>query len=313
MISPKDEYLHEYKKSSDWTETFSINLLDKKNRLFGFADVNYYFQSRQAEFIWALFYNDNIYSHTSQAGFDGAPGHKIHSDKGFKYKVLSPLEKFELSLKSQSIAAGFSISGAYPIYMFPASLSFDNGTGEDRSEIKFWDRYEQRCRVSGALTFTSGAKKGSVKKIDCIGHRKHSWGERYPEKMSMYSWITIQFRDMAMNLTYLELGGIAYSNGFISKRTGNIPITSVELEMLSFSRENSSLLSTEFSYKDAQDDRDLIVSKRIHHFDMPLPRNKKNRFVRFRAFSDFTVIGTNKRGIGMEEHYISADRLRTME
>jgi hypothetical protein len=313
MINPKDEYLHEYRKSTDWIETFSVNLVDKKNKLFGFADVSYFFGTRKTEYLWALFYNEDLYTYKNQVGFDGNLGHKIHSDRGFKYKVVSPLDKFELNLKNSALAAGLTFSGVYPIYMFPASVPQETENGSDGGEIKFWERYEQRCRVSGYISMSGSSKKGSVKKIDCIGHRKHSWGERYPERMSIYSWITIQFRDMAIDLTYMEIGRNAYSNGFISKRTGNIPITSVELELLSFSRENSALLSTEFSYKDAQDDRDLIVSKKLHHFEMPLPKNKKSKFVRFRAFSDFTIIGTNKRGIGMEEHYIAVDKLRHME
>ena len=46
---------------------------------------------------------------------------------------------------------------------------------------------------------------------------------------------------------------------------------------------------------------------------MPLPRGRRARYVRFRAFSEFTVIGTGKKGIGMEEHLISLERLKTLD
>jgi len=42
---------------------------------------------------------------------------------------------------------------------------------------------------------------------------------------------------------------------------------------------------------------------------MPVPKNRNKKFIRFRNFSDFTIVGTNKKGAGMEEHYISIDRL----
>lgn len=312
MISAKDEFLHEFKKSPDWQEIYSVNFVDRKNKIYGFADINYHFHVRRVEFLWALFYNDSLYSYNSHAEFDGLPASRIHADRGFRYKVVSPLEKIELSLKNESVSAGFTVIGAYPVYNFPAHLPSGAG-GQGIPEMKLWERYEQRCRVSGSISVAGWRKKGHAKRVDCIGHRKHSWGERLPERLSCYSWITVQFRDMAMDLTYLEIDRVPYSNGFISRRTGNIPITSVEMELLSLSRESRSLQSTEFSYRDAQDDRDLIVSKRLHSFEMPLPKNKRQRFVRFRAFSEFTVIGTNKKGIGMEEHYISLEKMKNIE
>ncbi len=34
--------------------------------------------------------------------------------------------------------------------------------------------------------------------------RKHSWGERFSDRLQCYSWVTVQFRDMSMDLTYFR-------------------------------------------------------------------------------------------------------------
>ncbi len=311
MVNPRDEYLHEGGKGSDWIETFSINFVDKKSRLYGFADVNYYFQGKKAEFNWALYHNEDLYSYYNQIDFDKSSTNKTITDKRFKYRIITPAERFEMSLRNESLSAEMSLTGVYPVYVFPSSIA-DDPALEGRI-VELWQRYEQRCKLTGGISFTRGPKKGSTKRIECVGLRKHSWGNRYPENMSCCSWITIQFRDMAMDLTYMEIDGIPRSNGFISKRTGNIPIVNVEMELLSFNRENKTLMSTEFSYRDASDDRDLIVSKRLHVMQMPLPRNKRSSFIRIRAFSDFTIIGTNKKGVGMEDHFISIEKLKQLD
>ncbi len=313
MIDPKDELLHEFKKSEDWIERYSVNIVDKKSRIYGFADINFMFHQRKMEFVWALYCNDNLYTYSNLTDLDVRTNQKLFSDGRVKYKILSPQEKFEVNLKNDAVHASLMLSGAYPIYVFPLSATAPEQGQVPERVVDLWERYEQRCKVAGSIAFSKGERKGTTKRIECVGMRKHSWGLRYPNDMSCYSWITIQFRDMAMDLTYMELEGRPYSGGFISRRSGNIPIVEVEMELVSLTKDHSSLISTEFSYRDAQDDRDLIVSRRLHSMEMSVPRNRKGKFVRLRAFSDFTIIGTNKKGVGMEEHYISFERLRKID
>ncbi len=311
MIKDHDEYLHEFKKNTRWIERYSVNFIDKKNKIFGFADLNYLFQSKKIEYNWTVFLNDAFYAYQKITDYNGTTGQKLFSSRNFKYQVRVPKESIEVELRNDYLSCVLTMSGSYPIYRFPTSMT-DETEGVMSKQLELWDRYEQRCRTSGRISITKGEKKGIAKKFDCIGFRKHSWGERYPEDMSCYSWITVQFRDMTIDLTYMEIDNVPYSGGFISRKSGNIPVMNVEQELFSLSRDRKSLLSTEFSYRDAQDDRDLIVSKKIHSMEMTLPKSRKNRYIRIRSFSDFMVIGTGKKGIGMEEHYISLDKLDKM-
>ncbi len=135
------------------------------------------------------------------------------------------------------------------------------------------------------------------------------WGRINYKDMNCNSRITVQFRDMSMNLTYIENDAVPEYNGFISKRSGNIPIIDVECESLTLNKNMNGMSSTEFSYKDAQDDVDLMVGKSLFSVPVSIEGNRKKKYYRFRNFSEFTIIGSNKKGYGVEEHYFSKEML----
>ena len=205
------------------------------------------------------------------------------------------------------------VKGIYPYYGFVPEKFDTSESSVQLQNTRLWNSYGQRCRISGDLQFKKGSQKGSRKKIDCIGFREHAWGDIYIPGISCRSRITAHFRDMTIDMTYLELDNNAYSHGFISKRTGNIGIINVEMELVSFLKGQRVPYSTEFSYKDTQDDIDLLVSRAIYSEQLPVDSKVKKKYIRFRNFSDFTIIGTNKKGTGIEEHLISMDKLKSLE
>ena len=308
MFLKKDEYLHEYKKSADWTESFSINIIDKKNRIFGFADVDYLFNKKQIEFNYLFVIHDEIYRYDNIIPFNIKFEEKTVTDKKFAYIIASPHESFQLNLKGKDLTGNLKLSALFPAYVFPTSMP----AGEEEKivmDITLWDRYIQRCRVKGGFALKTAAKKEKKVRVECFAQREHQWGFRLKDRILSHSNIAIQFRDMLMNLTYIEFDKGIYSNGIISRKSGNIPIQNVECELISFDKKKNEINSSEFSFTDAHDEVDLVVSRKIHSIRMPVQKNKSGKFIRFRNFSDFTIVGTNKKGVGMEEHYISIDRL----
>jgi len=308
MFFKKDEYLHEYKKSADWTESFSINIVDKKNRIFGFADIEYLFNKRQVEFSYNFIIHDETYKHNNIIPYNGKFEEKSITDKKLAYVISVPQESFQLNLKERGLTGGLKLSALFPAYVFPTSMP----AGEEEQiveDITLWNRYVQRCRINGSFALKTAAKKDKKVRVECFGQREHQWGFRLKDRIISHSNIAVQFRDMLMNLTYIEFDKVVYANGIISRKSGNIPIQNVECELISYDRKKNEIGSSEFSFTDAHDEVDLIVSKKIHSIQMPVPKNRNKKFIRFRNFSDFTIVGTNKKGAGMEEHYISIDRL----
>ncbi|MCU0820846.1 MAG: hypothetical protein MUC95_00040 [Spirochaetes bacterium] len=307
MFFKKDEYLHEFKKSPDWKESYSINIIDKKNRVFGFTDVDYRFNKRQVEFSYVFVIHDEIFRYENVVPFNNTPEEKTITDKKVSYIISAPQETFQLNLKGKKLAGNLKLTALFPPYAFPTSMP---ATEEEPApqEITVWNRYVQRCKTQGSMVFTTAAKKEKKARVECFAQREHQWGFRLTDSIVSSSNIAVQFRDMLMNLIYIEFADGIYASGIVSRKSGNIPIQNVECELISFDRKKNEISSSEFSFTDAHDEVDLIVSRKIHSLQMPVPKNRK-RFIRFRNFSDFTIVGTNKKGVGMEEHYLSIDRL----
>ena len=43
--------------------------------------------------------------------------------------------------------------------------------------------------------------------------------------------------------------------------------------------------------------------------EMPLQKGLRKKYVKFRRFSDFALIGADKNGVGSEVHYVPIDRI----
>ncbi|MFH0976832.1 MAG: hypothetical protein V1874_13690 [Spirochaetota bacterium] len=313
MIHKNDEYIHEFKKHKEWVESFNINFISKKNKVYGSVDIDYLFNKNQIEADWLIIFNNKKYENTSFIDFNGKLNNKKISNGKFEYNISSPLEKFKLVFKNEFITANLYIQGVFPIYDFPENIIDDVINDQQIISNKTWNKYQQRCKITGDILVKSGEDKGKKANFDCLGQREHLWGINKLSNISIQSRVTVQFRDMSMTLTYNEKDTIPESNGFISKKSGNIPIINVECESLTIDENSGSLISSEFSYMDAQDDVDLLVAKSFYSLPMPVPKSKKNKYLRYRNFSEFTVIGTNKKGYGVEDHYFSTEMLKLFQ
>ena len=313
MIHKSDEFVHEFKNKKDWVESFNINFISKKHKVYGTADIEYHFSKKQIEISWIIIFNNKKYENTNLIKFDGKIDSKKIGDGKFTYSIISPLEKFKLSFKDEKITANINISGIFPAYDFPDNIIDNDANDQPVINLKTWNKYQQRCKISGDISVKAGEDKGKIVNFDCFGQREHLWGICTLNNISTQSTLNVQFRDMAMILTYSEKNSVPESNGYITKKSGNIPIINVECESLAINKTKDNLMMTEFSYKDAQDDVDLLVGRSIFSIPMPLPEGKRNKFFRFRNFSEFTVIGTNKKGYGYEDHYFSAAILKLIQ
>jgi len=308
MIDEHDEYLHNG-DHHEWLETFSFNFIDRKSTIFGCADIHYTHQNKRVDYTWFLSVRGNTCLYENSAQLNEIHQVKSITVRGLRYRIVKPLKEFEIQLKGDSVSGDFFFSGVYPIYVYPPG-HVDAWNNPLPKSIQLGDRYDQICSVTGKIRLKESRGNDIREEGTCFGEREHSYG-RMIKGIACKSDLTIYFRDMSIKLSYLEIDGVTVTGGFISRRSGNVPITAVELELFSYSRERGgfNFASSEFSYRDAQDDMDLVVSERIHQVDMPLPKNLRGKYVKFRSFSNFTIIGTNKRGVGMENHFISVERI----
>jgi hypothetical protein len=250
--------------------------------------------------------NGQVYSSSELSEAANKPGAKLVSGKGLKYKVLTD-GGFEFTAKCGPAEADIVVAPHFPAFDFPYSPGKAPDPKREEYEASLFRHYEQRCRATGRIA----VKNGPQKNIDCAGQRMHLWGPLPWNAVTSFSRFHVIFKDMTISLMYLDIEGTVVSNGFISRKSGNIPIVNTDLEHLEISRDGG-LRSSEMSYLDSQDDKDLVVSTVLFSEPANEVKQGKKKFKVFRGFSEFSVIGANKKGIGFEEHYVSVEKAATI-
>lgn len=308
MISLKDELIHEFKKVPDWTESYTFNFIDKKNKIFGFVDISYLPKKNKLLQSYFLFIQGEEYIFSEETPAPEKFSGRTISHKELKYSLDSKNnEMFNIQLKNSNFDISLQVSAFHHIYDYPFAVETEVDEIREKYEALLWNRFEQRCKYNGEMKFKTGPKKGQTLTTSCFGQRDRQWGARRWADLNAYSLYYIQFRDYAFSLTFYDFGETILSNGFISKKSGNIPIYETELEHIDINPKDKFADVSEIFYKDSQGDKDLIVSKRIHSFSRPDMKYGSCVFKRFLNVSDFIIIGAQKKGTGFERHFIKAD------
>jgi hypothetical protein len=295
MLVQSDEFLHAAKSAADWEERFHFNLADKKTKTFFYADLSLK-KSGSCSDEWGLFIPGTKARSEGESAIEIKEGAKAVGGKSVKYKTGK--DEWTLSFKGSDCAGELTITPLFSPYDFPLSPGRPKDEKREELESLLWKRYSQRCRFSGVIN----PKNGPSKKIEAAGQRVHTWGNMLWKQLSVSSFCHIQFKDVSINLSSIDFGGTIVSNGFISRRSGNIPVIDIELEHLEMS--GSSLALSEISFIDSQDDKDLIVSRALNPIEKSEIKLAGTTFIRVRSFSEFSIIGANKKGVGFEEHLI---------
>jgi len=299
MVNTKDDFLHDI-RLPDFVESYRISTISKRDKWYSFSIFSW--DPSMCSISIHSLYNFLDYSVTNHQIIKDANPKKTIGTQRSKYSILQPLKESKLIYKDSSISNIINIYDHYPyneaLYAKPLSLS--NIEDMIRS-------YFTRCRAKVSIELNT-ASKVIKKNIDCIGFREHSWGLYPYPHINCDSRVIVHIRDQTIAFRYIEYAGINHSYGCILHKSGNLALVLIELEFLSI--KNGILESSEFTYKDAQDDIDLIVSKPIKTHTLEVAKNCKKTHIHVVSFSDFTIIGTNKKGYGIEEHFIAKQRLQ---
>ena len=302
MIAQNDEFLHNAGSRPDWEERYSMLFADKKSKSYGFADLSLG-PKGQTLSGWFFVLNGQVYSSSESSETVLKPGAKLVSGKGLKYKIPGD-GGFEFAAKNSAIDASIVLTPHFPAFDFPFSPGKAPDAKREEYEASLFKHYEQRCRATGSIS----VKNGAAKNIDCAAQRMHLWGPVQWKEVTAFSRFHVLFKDMTISLEYINFEGTVVSNGFLSRKSGNIPIVETDLEHLEVGKDKV-LRSSELSYLDSQDDKDLVVSTVLYREPSREVKQGRKKFMLFRGFSEFVVIGANKKGIGFEEHYVMPDRI----
>ena len=161
--------------------------------------------------------------------------------------------------------------------------------------------YEQGMRATGTLTLK---KKGETLKINCLGHRDHSWGSRDWVSIDRWNWISAQFEDKTINIARIEVLGKIIQTGFISTKDGNTRIKEVNVTTKT-KEDGKTPVSSTFVLTDENGNKTTIISKTIKSLHLPIAAPRKITEV-FEQVAIFTIDG--KEGDGISEYLISTQK-----
>lgn len=299
MINTREELFHD-SNLSDFVESYRISIISKRDKWYSFSNITWNPHIREIGIYSFINFSDFLIT-GNQIIKDTVPKKSIGTQR-YKYTIIQPLKESRLVYKESNLHASISLLDYFPYYELlhnkkPSTENFEHMIAS----------YFTRCKAKVSVELNA-IPKIIKKNFDCIGFKEHTCG-LYPYSLiNCDSRVVVHFRDQTISFRYIEYNGTSFSYGCISRKNGNLALVLVELEFLSI--KNALLESSEFTYKDAQDDIDLIVSKPVKTQTIDVPKKVKKSHVHVVSFSDFTVIGTNKKGYGIEEHYISYDRLK---
>ncbi|NVM03900.1 MAG: hypothetical protein HWN67_16330 [Candidatus Helarchaeota archaeon] len=222
-------------------------------------------------------------------------------DKKVNYFCIEPMKKWRITYQNRRFELDIIFEGRFSVYNYLSHkdpMISIKELGVELLERTAQHHYEQAMRATGTLILK---KKGEILKINCLGHRDHSWGTRDWVKIDRWYWISAQFEDETLNIFQIEFAGKKLLNGFYSKRERNTTIKNVEISSKTKS-DGKTPISSVFNFIDENGKKRTIKSKTIHNIYLPLPSSEGFTEI-YEQIATFEIDG--KKGAGVTEYLIS--------
>ncbi len=300
-VSEKDEYKHDFGTfPPHHNESWYFNLIDPSNKLYFITRISYEMGQKRSRIMLVLLLDGKITGYANDIPTDKMFD-TLDFDKKVKYYCIEPMKKWRITYQDKRFELDISFEGRFPVYNYLSHkdpLKSIKELGVELLERTAQHHYEQGLRATGTLTLK---KKGETLKINCLGHRDHSWGTRDWVKIDRWYWISAQFEDETLNIFQIEFVGKKLLNGFYSNNEGNTTIESVEISTKTKS-DGKTPISSVFNFIDEHGKKRTIESKTVHNIYLPLPSSEGFTEI-FEQIATFEIDG--KKGAGVAEYLIS--------
>ncbi|MHA1377192.1 MAG: DUF7064 domain-containing protein [Candidatus Helarchaeota archaeon] len=301
-ITKKDEYKHDFKAyPPHHNESWYFNLIDTLNNLFIITRISFEMGQKKSRIMLILLLNGKITGYARDYFNIEQMSDTLDFDKKVKYYCIEPMKKWRITYQDRKIDLDVTLKGRFQVYNYLSHndpLTSIKNLGVDLLERTAQHHYEQGMKATGTLILK---KKGKKIKIDCLGHRDHSWGTRDWVKIDRWNWISAQFEDETINIFKIQFADKYLINGFCSTKEGNISINSVEISTET-KEDGKTPKSSKFLITDEKGRKRTIESETIQSIYLPLPSSEGFAEI-FEQIVRFKVDGKN--GAGVAEYLLS--------
>ncbi|MBU2489638.1 MAG: hypothetical protein KKA60_09630 [Proteobacteria bacterium] len=220
MPAPKDpwslEQPHRPEPDPAWQESWYFNFFDLSAGICGLCRIGYRPAAGRADGLFlaavdgrpAVLY-PAIGRRISSSGVRVSDARNLAAGS-LAFSCKEALASWELSLHTRQVDAKMSFTPFTPAYFYPPPSA-----GEGKSAAH--DHYEQAGRVSGGLRVGR-----TVRQINGMGQRDHSWGPRNWAGVGSWTWISAQFPSgWAFNLWSVGESPEPILRGFVGNAVEN--------------------------------------------------------------------------------------------
>lgn len=235
-ITDEDEFHHDFgigNYPEHHNESWYFNFLDFNSNVHMIARTSFEMGRKISNILLLFVVDRKMETHINRLDIGGFPKKKgIYGDKKIKCECLEPMKKWRITFTHRKFDVDVLCEGRFPVFNYLSHedpLESLKKYGVEMLDVAAQQHYEQGMKVSGVVKLK---KKGEVveeRKIDCYGHRDHSWGTRDWINIEKWNWICCQFDDSTINCARIEVFGKVIQTGFISTAKGNEHITDVEV------------------------------------------------------------------------------------
>ncbi len=290
-LNDSDEFLHIPTEELKWRESYYFNWVDVENKISGFSTIGIVPNENKREFVFILFLKDRneiYYKEPSLEKYDNDINHMLR-EKRLIYKLITPFKKWQIEYASRKLSFNISFETRFPSYSF----------GKDSSAS-----WHQHFEASGLISGSLSVNNRNILKIKGYGQRDKSWGFRDWHQFDKWYAAHFQFKEWSCAFRKDYINTRIDLSGHLSRKEGNIPLESLEIETEIDNDQFKSPLSSIYT----------ITDKTGAIYEIRAERIKKDSFIRFvrnfptgytELFEQMVVmknLDTGEVGSGMMEH-----------
>lgn len=300
-ISERDEFKHDFGSfPPHHNESWYFNFIDRPNKVFLITRWSFEMYENRSLLMLVLIIDGKIITYFRDFSLNDMPDN-WEFDKRVRYYCIKPMEQWRVTFEDKKVKLDVTFNARFEVFNYLSGdypIDAIEEYGIEILNIAAQQHYEQGMKATGTLHLK---KTNETRKVDCLGHRDHSWGTRDWVGIDRWYWISAQFEDKTANLARVEFRGKILHNGFISSKDENIAIK--EIEVTTKTKEDGKTpLSSTFILTDEKGNKHTIISNTIFTLNMPVPVKEGFTEV-FEQITTFSYEG--KEGDGITEYLIS--------
>ena len=300
-LTEQDEFMHPFETYPlHHNESWYFNFIDRSNNVYCVSRFSFEMGQKRSRILFLLVIDENVTTYFKEVPFETMPDN-LEFNKRLKYYCIKPMKQWRLTFEDRKIKLDVTFDARFPVVNSAAGedpIAVLEEYGLEILDVAAQQHYEQSMKASGTLTLK---KKEETRKVNCLGHRDHSWGARDWVHIDAWNWGAAQFADKTIGFVRSDVLGKNPQFGFISTKDGNQKIEKVEATTQT-KEDGKTPVSSTFILTDENGKTITLDSKTIFSMHLPLPTEKGITEI-FEQVVIYTCEG--EEGDGISEYLIS--------